>query len=270
MLTGKLLIDDVNQATPQAGHLAFWWLGQQSWIVKIGRTVLYLDPFLTPLDGRTTPALAKPEELTNATIISGTHDHGDHIDRPVWPVLAKASPAAKFIVPGLLLEGLARDLGIPEDRFVGIDDGSSAEVAGMRITGVAAAHEMLDRDEATGRYPHMTYVFEAGGLSVFHAGDTCNYEGLETKLKRWPRFDLALVPINGRDAVRLRSGCIGNMTYQEAADLAGALAPRLTVAAHWDMFRMNSEDPQKFVDYMAVKYPGLGTAVPRHGERVVL
>ena len=268
MLTGKPLIDDVNQATLEGGQLAFWWLGQQSWIVKIGRTVLYLDPFLTPLDGRTTPAMMQPEEITNATIISGTHDHGDHIDRPVWPALAKASPAAKFIVPGLLLEGLARDLGIPEGRFVGIDDGSSAEVAGVRISGVAAAHEMLDRDERTGRYPHMTYVFEAGGLSVFHAGDTCKYEGLETKLRAWPRFDLALLPINGRDAVRLRSGCIGNMTYQEAADLAGAIRPRLTVPAHWDMFRMNSEDPQKFVDYVGVKYPALRTHLPRHGERV--
>jgi hypothetical protein len=33
------------------------------------------------------------------------------------------------------------------------------------------------------------------------------------------------------------------------------------------MFKMNSEDPQKFVDYVGVKYPGLRTHIPRHGER---
>jgi L-ascorbate metabolism protein UlaG (beta-lactamase superfamily) len=60
------------------------------------------------------------------------------------------------------------------------------------------------------------------------------------------------------------------MTYQEAADLAGALKPRLTVPAHYEMFRMNSCDPQLFVDYMRVKYPGLAVRVCTHGKRFAL
>ncbi|MBR4124638.1 MAG: hypothetical protein IKR13_00405, partial [Victivallales bacterium] len=76
----------------------------------------------------------------------------------------------------------------------------------------------------------------------------------------------ALLPINGRDAWRLTHDCIGNMTYQEAADLAGLLTPRLTVPAHYDMFPNNQEDPWLFTEYMRVKYPRLATRIAKPGE----
>jgi L-ascorbate metabolism protein UlaG (beta-lactamase superfamily) len=269
MLTGQDLIKDVDSTTLSAGECAFWWMGQLSYILKLGDAVLYLDPFLSPSKARTTPPLLKPEEVTNASVIAGTHDHGDHIDRAVWPALAQASPKAKFVLPELLRQKMAAALKIPEDRFIGLDDAKTVEIAGVRITGVAAAHELLDQDAASGRYPYLGYVIEASGLRIYHAGDTCKYEGLETKLKRFPVVDLAFLPINGRDAVRLRGNCIGNMTYQEAVDLAGAVGVRLVVPSHWDMFKNNSEDPQKFVDYLAVKFPKVRTLVPKHGERVL-
>jgi L-ascorbate metabolism protein UlaG (beta-lactamase superfamily) len=50
-------------------------------------------------------------------------------------------------------------------------------------------------------------------------------------------------------------------------DLAGELEARLAVPSHWDMFASNSEDPEKFVDYMAAKFPGVRTWVGRAGER---
>jgi L-ascorbate metabolism protein UlaG (beta-lactamase superfamily) len=268
MLTGQQLIDEVNATALAPNECAFWWMGQLSYILKLGDKVLYLDPFLSPSKARTTPPLLKPAEVTNAAVITGSHDHGDHIDRPVWPALARGSPQAKFVVPALLAAKLSAALKIPEGRFVGLDDAASAEVAGVRITGVAAAHEFLNQDPATGKYPYLGFVIEASGCRIYHAGDTCKYEGLETRLKKFGGFDVAFLPINGRDAPRLRSNCIGNMTFQEAVDLAGAVGVRLAIPSHWDMFKNNSEDPQKFADYMAVKFPRVRTMIPKHGERV--
>ena len=268
MLTGQELIKDVDVTVVSPGECAFWWLGQLSYILKLGDKILYLDPFLSPSAARNTEPLLRPAEVRNATAITGSHDHGDHIDRRVWPGLAAASPGAKFIVPELLKAKLASDLGIPEDRFVGLDDGTSADVAGIRITAVAAAHEFLDQDPKTGRFPHLGYVIEGNGIRAYHAGDTCKYEGMERRLKQWPYFDVAFLPINGRDGPRLRSKCIGNMTFQEAVDLAGAVGVRLAVPSHWDMFKNNSEDPAKFADYLAVKFPKVRCQVPKHGERV--
>jgi L-ascorbate metabolism protein UlaG (beta-lactamase superfamily) len=268
MLTGQPLIDEVNATVLAPSECAFWWMGQLSYILKLGDKVLYLDAFLSPSKARNTPPLLKPEEVTNAAVIAGTHDHGDHIDRPVWPALARSSPQAKFVVPALLVPKLSAALKIPEDRFVGLDDGASAQVAGVKITGVASAHEFLDQDPVTGKYPYLGYVIEGNGCRLYHSGDTCKYEGMETRLKKFGVIDVAFLPINGRDAPRLRSNCIGNMTFQEAVDLAGAVGVRLAVPSHWDMFKNNSEDPQKFIDYMAVKFPRVRTLIPKLGERV--
>ena len=41
------------------------------------------------------------------------------------------------------------------------------------------------------------------------------------------------------DAKRYRQNCIGNMTYQEAADLAGEIDPQMVIPGHWDMFADN-------------------------------
>ena len=268
-MVGKALINDINACTVRGGSLALWWLGQHSFAVKVGGKVLYLDPFLSAFDGRQIPPLLAPKEVSNADLVFGSHDHADHIDRGAWPDIAAASPGCRFVVPELVREQVASDLGIPAERFVGSDDGGVADIDGVRITGVASAHEFLDRDEATGHYPYLGFVIEVGGCALYHSGDTCLYEGLPAKLRPW-RLDVAMLPINGRDAERLRAGCIGNMTYQETADLAGSLSPGLTIPTHYDMFATNSEDPRLFVDYMAVKYPALRVLVPGYGERVVV
>ncbi len=269
MKTSRELIDDIAEVSPAPGECAFWWLGQQGYILKAGGNVLYLDAYLRENPRRRVPPLLAAEEVTNADLFFGTHDHSDHIDRETWPGLAEASPDARFVVPRVFLPALADDLDIDEGRFIGMDDGMSVEVGGVKINGVASAHELLKTDPETGYNYFLGYVIEVGGVAVYHAGDTCNYEGLQTKLSRWD-LDVVFLPINGRDAKRLEGGTIGNMTYQEAADLAGALEPRLTVPGHYDMFANNGEDPSLFADYMRVKYPHLAVKVCDYGERAGL
>ena len=271
MRTGKALIADIRRARPGPGALAFWWLGQHSFVLKLAGRTIYLDPFLSELPGRTVPPVLAPSDITNADIVTGSHDHSDHIDRPVWPQIAAASGEALFVAPQLILDrGLPRDLGMKKKRFVALDDATRADLGGLRITGIAAAHERLDVDRHTGLHPYLGYVIEGAGCRVYHAGDTCRYEGLESRLKSFGRFDVVFLPINGRDARRLAGGCIGNMTYQEAVDLAGEIGARVAVATHFEMFAMNSEDPRKFVDYMKVKFPKVVPLIPRHTRRVTV
>ncbi|MBQ7679769.1 MAG: hypothetical protein IJT34_07965 [Butyrivibrio sp.] len=90
------------------------------------------------------------------------------------------------------------------------------------------------------------------------------------KLRAFGPIDLELLPINGRDAVRYRRNCIGNMTWQEAADLAGEVAPGLVIPGHWDMFADNSADPQAFVDYLDIKYQGrIPSRIPRVLDKIL-
>lgn len=269
MLCHDTLIADVKACAVNEMECAFWWLGQQGFILKMGTKIIYLDPFLSGLPDRLIPPLLDPAEMTNADLIFGSHDHVDHIDRKAWPDIAAAAPDTIFVVPKLLKDDLACGLNIDHERFVGMDDGLQVEANGVEITGVAAAHELLDRDRTSGHCPYLGYIIKASGVTIYHAGDTCMYEGLITKLKHFD-LDAMFVPINGRDAVRLAAGCIGNMTYQEAADLAGALSPGLTIPAHFGMFSFNTADPKLFVDYMRVKYSALRVCLCEPGKRYMI
>lgn len=269
MRNGRALIGDVQEFVPAKGAVGIWRLGQMGYALKFGRTAVYVDAFVSEHPRREIAPAFAPEDLSGDAVICGTHDHTDHIDRKAWAALARSNPDARFVVPELLLRrGLAADIGIDEGRLVGVDEGRGCEIDGLRIDALASAHEFLDTDAATGLHPYLGYVFEAGGVTVYHAGDTCKYEGLETKLlKAAP--DVMLLPINGRDAARLARGLIGNMTYQEAVDLAGSVAPGLVIPGHFGMFAANSEDPELFMQYLAVKYPGVGAVIPPYCERYV-
>lgn len=269
MRTGIYLVNEINNCVLKDGECALWWLGQNGFIVKIGSLIFYLDPYLSNRRERQAKPFLKPGQVTNADFVLGSHDHSDHIDRKAWPYIAEASPSAVFIVPEFCLPSLAENLHIPGRRFVGLNDNSSVEISTTRITGIAAAHEFLDQDPETGCYQFLGYIVETSGFTFYLAGDTCVYEGLVTRLRRW-KFDLAFLPINGRDARRLSSKCVGNMTYQEAADLAGALAPGLTVPTHYGMFAFNTENPHLFIDYMRIKYPGLKTTLCEYGRRITV
>lgn len=248
--------------------ISIWWLHQAGFVIRIGEKVFAIDLFLSPAAERVVPPPVRPEEVTGLDYVLGTHDHLDHIDRAVWPALAKASPEAKMLVPRYHLEKLQRQLPAVAGRLVGVGNGTPFEEDGFRVQAIPAAHELHEQDPVTGEYAAVGYAVSYQGVTVYHAGDCCIYEGLETRLRQLGRLDVMLLPINGRSASRLRRGILGNMTYQEAADLAGAVKPGLVIPMHYDAYAGNLENPLLFQDYLHVKYPDVPCAVPRAGERL--
>lgn len=261
-LRGDALITAVNDAQVPEGRGRFWWLGQHSFIVKLGETRIYIDPYLDPNPARQTPPLFTPAEVINADLVLCTHDHIDHIDPYAIPGIAQASPNAVFVAPRPHRQRML-SLGVPEERLRLLNADEVLRFRDLTITAIKAKHEFFD--EQPDGFPFLGYVIRGNGTSCYHSGDTVIYEGLLSTLSRWP-LDAAFLPINGRDAIRLKAGCIGNMTYQEAVDLAGELKVGLAVPTHWDMFAMNSEDPQKFVDYLEIKFPAVPSWVGKAGD----
>ncbi|MDF2510147.1 MAG: fold metallo-hydrolase [Herbinix sp.] len=264
MKKGNQLIEEINQTKCANNEMVFWWLGQLGYVIKIADKIIYVDAFLSEMEGRQVEPVFKSSEITNADIVIGSHDHIDHIDREAWVGIAKASPEAIFIVPEAIAKKVSDELLIPRSRFIGSEDEKTMICKGLSITGIAAAHEFLDRDPKTGLYPYMGHVVGNGKVSFYHSGDTCIYDGMAEKIKHLSPITVAFIPINGRDAVRYKAGCIGNMTFQEAVDLAGTIKPGLAVPGHYEMFAANSEDPSKFVDYLNAKYPDLKSWVGEH------
>ena len=235
------------------GTVALWRLGQMGLLVKMGQTVLCVDYFASGHPERQVPPPVPAEEMDGVDAFLGTHNHLDHIDHEAWRIWAAACPGARFVFPELHRGEVMAD-GISGERCFGLNDGERCRVGEITIHAIAAAHEFLN--PVSGQYPCLQYVLEGNGTRVYHAGDTLRYEGMLPKLRAFGRIDAALLPINGRDGARYRRDCIGNMTFQEAADLAGELCPDTVIPGHWDMFADNPGDPEAFADYMDAKYPG--------------
>jgi L-ascorbate metabolism protein UlaG (beta-lactamase superfamily) len=266
-LRGKALLDDIAAAPCPAGTLCFWWLGQASWIFKGGNTVIYIDPYLWDMPERQTPPALKAEEVTNADIVICTHDHLDHIDPVALPIIMKASQprGARVIIPRVHRKRVGA-LDISESQIVGVNAGETVNLAGAEITAIKAKHEFFD--EQPEGFPYLGYVIRLNGVNFLHPGDTVYYDGYISTLQRFG-LDIMFMPINGRDGKRYRAKIIGNFTFQEAVDITGEVQPKLAVPMHYDMFAINSEDPQKFVDYLHAKYgTHIKTWIGAAGERV--
>lgn len=270
MKTGRALMDEVLNTRPAYGEACFWWLGQMGYLIRLGDVTIMIDAFMDEdRTDRIQPALLKPADMRDIDYVMGTHDHDDHIDRKEWKVIAKVLPKAKFVVPSPYVDDLSRDLNVPRERLIGISEGKLAfEAEGLRIEGIAAAHETLDRDPVTGEYPYTGYIITGNGVKLYHAGDCVVYDGLESKLRAQGPFDAVFLPINGRDGRRYRAGCIGNMTFQEAVCLVCAIKPALSVPGHYDMFPGNTANPIDFTDYLEAKDPSLAYWIGGRGMRV--
>ncbi len=253
----------------ETGTVALWWLGQMGLIIKAGNTTLCIDYYATPADNRLVLPPIPADEVKGIDAFLGTHDHLDHIDHEAWKIWSKTNPDAKFLFPRKHMEAVLAD-GVNPQNAIGLNDGESYKIGDFEIYAIAAAHEFLDKDAETGLYPYLQYVVEANGIRIHHAGDTVRYEGMLPKLQSFGEIDVELLPINGRDAKRYRNNCIGNMTFQESADLAGELGVKTVIPGHWDMFADNSADPHEFADYLDAKYQGkVQCLMPEVMERIV-
>ncbi|MBR3107100.1 MAG: MBL fold metallo-hydrolase [Clostridia bacterium] len=251
------------------GTAALWWMGQMGLWVKMGETVLSIDYFASDTEKRQIPPPVPAEQVRGIDAFLGTHDHLDHIDHEAWKTWAGTCPEALFVFPALHAEAVTAD-GIEPDRQRGMGESRTCQIGGVTVRAIAAAHEFLSPDPITGLYPCLQYIIEGNGVRLYHAGDTLRYEGMLAKLQAMGPIDAALLPINGRDGERYRRNCIGNMTFQEAADLTGELRPDLVIPGHWDMFADNPGDPAAFADYLGAKYPGIRCHVPAIQETILI
>jgi len=268
------ILAEVTATDLREGAVALWWLGQASVLLKGAGTTLYIDPFLSEMEGRLIPPPFGPEEAPPADLVLVTHDHVDHLDELALPEMARSSPDARFVAPQPLL-GKLSSIGIPTERTISVRVDEPVTLNGVTVTAVPAMHSFssppvvydFETDEQ-GQHAFVGYVLDFHGVRVYHAGDTLIYEGMADRLREL-RPDVALLPINGRGYYREQQGIFGNMDEREAADLAADVGVRLLVPIHYDMFESNLGNPGALVQYVRASHPELPVLIPAGGRRFV-
>jgi L-ascorbate metabolism protein UlaG (beta-lactamase superfamily) len=248
------LLADIRASNQRDGGFRLWWLGQSGFLLQWQGIHVLLDPYLSDSltrkysqtdkpHVRMTELVIDPARLSMIDIAASTHNHTDHLDaETLCPILA-ANAGLKLVIAEANRAFVADRLKIDHNITIGLDDGTSVEIKGMKFSGIASAHETLDRDEE-GRARFLGYVLEFGGWTIYHSGDTIRYEGMSEKLRPF-NVDVALLPINGRAPERRVPG---NLFGREAAQLAKSIAAKLVIPCHYEMFEFNSAPPDEFID----------------------
>ena len=266
------LLDDIRRAPAAADTFHLWWLGQSGFLLKWQDRHLLFDPYLSDSLTEKYAGTAKehirmtrrcidPARLVMVDVVTSSHNHTDHLDAATLGPLAAARPGIPLVLPEANLDFARQRLGDAPLTLTGLDDGKTIDVAGFSFTGLAAAHNTIERD-AQGRCHFLSFIVRFGPWTVFHSGDTLWHPHLPHRLIHH-QPTVVLLPINGHDPAR---GVAGNLNGTEAAALAKCCGADLAVPHHFEMFTFNTASPDEFT--AACQRLGQPHRVLRCGEKL--
>jgi len=272
------LLADIHASDRRDGGFRVWWLGQSGFLLQWQSIHVLLDPYLSDSltkkysetdkpHMRMTELVIDPVRLSFVDIVTSSHNHTDHLDAATLGPILGANPQVKLVIAEANRAFVADRLKIDAAVAIGLDDGTAVEISGIRFSGVASAHEALERDEH-GRAKYLGFILQFGSWTIYHSGDTVRYEGLSDKLLPF-KIDVALLPINGRSPERRVPG---NLFGKEAAQLAKDIQAKLAIPCHFEMFEFNTAAPNEFVHHcrrLGQQYKVLRCGEQWHSESVV-
>lgn len=223
-------------------------LGQSGCRLDFPNATVYVDPYLsnsvqtleaTDLE-RQIPIPIQPDKVTDAAIVLITHEHIDHCDPYTLPLIAQASPQARFVGPAPVLAKLL-EWGIATDRLIHPSETWHDLATNLRLRAIPAAHPEIERDIA-GNLIAVGYLLDYNGQKIYLAGDTSARQEIIDTLAAESPIHTAFLPVNEHNFFRNRRGIIGNMSVREAFQFAAEIGVKQVVAVHWDMFAINAVD----------------------------
>jgi L-ascorbate metabolism protein UlaG (beta-lactamase superfamily) len=249
------------------------WLGQAGFVLSFGETRILIDPWLSEHPLR----VHRPESIAGLPDGIGwllaSHEHPDHLDLASLPALVDRYPGLEVVVPSPLGDRVAAVDGRACVR--GVQPGDEVRAGDVTVRVVHAWHGVHVSDGysdghglgADGRTPFVGFVVRTPVLDVYHAGDTVAGPGLADEVAALG-VDVALLPVNGRDAAREAAGILGNLDAREAVTLAAAVGARLLVPMHHDMVRGNRVGVGRVVDAAGREPRPLSVLVPAYGADI--
>lgn len=220
-------------------RVALMWLEQSHFAFKTPwGLLLHVDPFLSRAvspEKHIRPEPLIPPDRAPADYVFLTHDHRDHTDPHTLGPMARSSPACRFFGPRESCDRLL-GLGLDPGRVLEVVEGETVRLNGFSAT-VVYAENTSARDATT----HLGYIFDFGGVRIYHTGDTRkdpqDYLG-RLGTVRALRPDVLILPIN-----------LGynNPGSEGAARIVEHVDPRLVIPCHYDCFLHNTADPADFI-----------------------
>ena len=198
------------------------WFGHSAFKISTPDARVIIDPFFAPSAGVTA------EDAGDVDIVLVTHDHGDHVGDAVS--LCQRTGAHLGAIVGTAAK--LGEAGVPAGQIIngiGFNMGGTVSCKGVDITMTQAYHSS-DSSSPAGYIVRMP-----DGLTVYHAGDTCVFSGMEL----WGQLydiDVALLPVGG----------VFTMDARQAALACKLLGCKAVVPMHWGTFPVLAQNAASF------------------------
>jgi L-ascorbate metabolism protein UlaG (beta-lactamase superfamily) len=217
--------------------------GHSCFELSDGETTLLIDPFLKPNN----PAAVHTAEEVEPTHIAITHGHADHVADAV-PVATRTGAHCVSIVE--LAEWLksrgVENLSDPNlGGTVSFDWGSIKLVPAWHTSTLPGSEEApFSAEHGVAIGTPSGLVVKLGGVTVYHAGDTCLFSDMKLIAERDP-IDVALLPIGGHYTMDRHDAAL-------AAEFVGA---KTVIPIHYDTFPPIETDAEAFKSEVESKTP---------------
>ena len=240
--------------------VALTWIGQAGFLLRTPATRLALDPFLSDHPDRRFPSPVGLDDLAGTELVLASHEHLDHLDAPALGALLERDRHTRVVVPAPAVP-VAVEAGLPRDRLVAARPGEPVAAGDVTVHPVPALHGVHVADAYTHGLPgdgdqvrYLGYVLETPAGRLYHAGDTLRWPG-QAELLADLGVEVALLPINGRDARREALDIVGNLDAGEALALARDAAVATVVPMHYDLMEGNLGDPDALARLAPTLHP---------------
>lgn len=230
---------------PAQGRVRITWIGHASFLVQFADHGVMIDPNWAKWHGivkrQIEPGL-KLNEVPELDLVMVSHAHFDHLHKPSLKVLQ----ANKGIIVPRGSASLVKKLGFPSVHEVRVWDH-------LEFGNISVVHTPSHHWGA--RFLHDThrdyggYLVDAGGITVFHCGDSAYFPGFREIGKRL-RVDVALMPIGAYDAP---SGRDVHMNPEEAVRAFMEMEGKVLIPMHYGTFPLGNEPLQEPVERLLVE-----------------
>ena len=224
-------------------RIAATFIGHSTFLLQIGGLCVLTDPIwserCSPVSVAGPRRVRRPgqrlDSLPGVDLLLVSHNHYDHMDLPTLrKVQARWSP---YVATGL---GNARHLAKAGIRSaVELDWWQSTELAGAKVTYVPAQHFSSRGIHDRNRCLWGGFVIEFRGAVVYFAGDSGYCPHFAEIGRRFPRIDLALIPIGAYEPRWFTRR--NHVDPQEAVRAHLDLKPRRSLGMHFGTFQLTDE-----------------------------